>query len=143
MDGVLTSKARGGDGPLKVGDLTVWVYILSPQHTRERRQEAEAEIEALDQIANQGIPTEPEVPSEVSKVHEIPEVSVEDVQETVTNHVYEAGANQFIEMEYGDIFQDDTSQLPELNSDPYLSSAVEINDIVDTPVIGMKVQQCH
>ena len=123
---------------MKVGDFKVWVYVLSPEHTRERRLAYEAEREQLDQIANQGLQPSVEEPSEITNGHDIPEISVEEVQNASSNHVYETGPNEFMELENENVFQDASFQDPPLNSDPFLSSTsvVEVDDKLDTPVIG-------
>lgn len=138
LDRVLTSKSKG-DGPLKVGDFRVWIYVLSPEHTRERRLAYEAERERLEEIDNLGVEPLQEEPSEITKVHEIPEISVEEVQNATSNHVHETGANQFIELENDNVFQDDTFEDAPLNSDPFLSSTsvVEVDDRLDIPLIGI------
>ena len=138
LDRVLTSKSKG-DGPLKVGDFRVWIYVLSPEHTRERRLAYEAERERLEEIDNLGVEPLQEEPSEITKVHEIPEISVEEVQNATSNHVRETGANQFIELENDNVFQDDTFEDAPLNSDPFLSSTsvVEVDDRLDIPLIGI------
>ena len=120
----------------------VWIYVLSPAHTHQRRQLYEAARVQADEIANEGtqFQSEPEPPpSEITKVHEETVISVAEVQNGSSGQVYETGVNQFIEMDIGDIFEDEDSHMPPPNSDPLLSSvnAVEVShEEIDDPVIG-------